>query len=214
MKYIFPFLLLLAFSSCKKDEDTNDSGSGTGNQTPAHYSTSIYTLDFTLQDIPYHFEFGENGYGFQYSSFFIVNGEDVFLTGSTSFTWNGDPKTTNIGYAQLSLPPCVIPLEEWQNNSAQSFLNYLAGDYPIMDGEDTDICTFSFVDSQGNIWATYNTSQSNSTSNSFGYVHAIDSDNPALAVNGGEATIALYNIADDITEIVNLTWNIRFQEPI
>lgn len=212
MKYLLPLFILISISSCKKEETQDNNNPG--NPTPAHYSTTIYTLDFTLQDVPYHFEFGENGYGFQYSSFFIVNGEDVFLTGSTSFTWNGDPKTTNIGYAQLSLPPCVIPLEEWQNNSAQSFLNYLAGDYPIMDGEDTDICTFSFVDSQGNIWATYNTTQSNSTSNSFGYVHAIDSDNPALAVNGGEATIALYNIADDITEIVNLTWNIRFQEPI
>jgi hypothetical protein len=212
MKYFLALFILLSFFSCKKDEENNDNN--TGNPTPAHYSTTIYTLDFTLQDIPYHFEFGENGYGFQFSSFIVQTEEEVFVTGITSFTWNGDPKTTNQGYVSVSLPTCIVPMEDWQANSALAFLNYLAGDYPVSSAENADICSFSFADANGTSWNTFNTSQSESSANCFGYMHPIENESPSLGVNGGEATLNLYNIADDITETVELTWNMRFQEPM
>ena len=211
MKYFLPLFVLLSLSSCKKDEE--NTGNTAGNPTPAHYSTTIYTLDFTLQDVPYHFEFGENGYGFQYSSFVIQTEEEALVTGITSFTWNGDPATTNQGYVSLSLPTCVIPIADWQANSAQAFLNYLAGDYPVSPGEHADICSFSFADANGTSWNTFNVSQNGSTANCFGYVHPIENESPSMGVNGGEASVSLYNISNDLTETVDLTWNILFQEP-
>lgn len=211
MKYLLPLFILISISSCKKEETQDNNNPG--NPTPAHYSTTIYTLDFTLQDVPYHFEFGENGYGFQYSSFVFQTEEEAFLSGTTSLTWNGDPKTTNQGYVAFGLPTCVLPSSEWEANSAVAFLKYLAGDYPIVPGDDTNLPVFSFTEPDGTNWNSYNAVQTGSTANCFGYQHAVETESPAVGVNGGEASINIYNLLTDETQTINLTWNILFREP-
>ncbi|GEM_PF-2691960 len=210
MKYLIALFLLLSFFSCKKEENTDGNPSGSNN----NYSPTVYTIDFTLQDVEHHFEFGENGYGFQFSSWAFENADDVFLYASTAFNWNFDPLTTNQGSVSFSLPTCIVPVSEWNDDSAASFISYFSEAYPYVSGDDGELCTFSFTEPDGTTWSSFATSQTASTSSWTEYLHIISSSSPAEVVNGGVTTLSLYNLLEDITEEVEIRWNIRFQQPI
>ncbi len=213
MKQITYLLFIVLFSiGCKKNEKEETTTTNNTVVPPPVTTPTQVSVAITIYGETTNFIFAQNGFGLQFNSTTMINGDTMLLAPSTSMSNFGIPGTTFSAYVSLQMPYAKIPLTEYNSNPTQAFNDYFA---------DTEVFATPLVGDifltmpDGVQWTTWGAG-SNGLVNSGDWNMNFVNENNEFAETircHGEIVIPMMNQTTSEVTDVSLSYTLKFQEP-
>ncbi len=197
---------------CKKDEPAETTPASNNNVVNPVTTPTQVAIAVTIYGETQQYIFAQNGFGLQFSSTTIIDGDTMLLAPSTSMSNIGIPGTTFSAYVSIQLPYAKIPLSEYNANPTQSFDNYFA---------ETEVFASPLLGSvfltmpDGVQWSSFGAGSNGLiTSSDWNMNYVNENSEFAETIRcHGEIVIPMKNQTTNEVTDVTLSYTLKFQEP-